>query len=543
MITWTASTIAAGSGNLWYRFRVRRVGDDFRIVKDYGPDNFIAWTASDHEGTFEVEASVRNLASGAISVTKSRFEMRSNVTGDIPVVNATTHPMVFLYSAPPCPPESRMRVRFQSAGEQPQFTPWQQCKPGFSMNFYLAGMYAQTPYRARHLIDSGFDVEEGPEVHFSTRKEEILPVSQSVLKSAKGTGLLLQSTIVKNVVATDLEGKLMWYYPQPVMLMTDPQPGGYFWATTGGPTFGAPPSGLDHETIREFDAAGMTIAETSVARVNEQLAPMGKSQITGFHHEAERLPDGRVLALGMEERILVDVQGPGPVDVIGDVVIIMDRDLQIKWVWDAFEHLDVKRLATLGETCVGCASLSKVANDWTHVNSVQQTPDGNLLISARNQDFVYKVDYENGEGDGHVIWKLGKGGDFQLNLSDPLAWFSHQHDARYTPDGKTITLYDDSNVRQSLDPKAHSRGQALRIDETNMTADLILNADLGVFSSALGSAQQLPNGHYMFLSGFLSDNTSLLAEVDPQGNIVYELHTGAQQYRTFRMRDLYTAPE
>jgi hypothetical protein len=71
----------------------------------------------------------------------------------------------------------------------------------------------------------------------------------------------------------------------------------------------------------------------------------------------------------------------------------------------------------------------------------------------------------------------------------------------------------------------------------------VLNADLGVFSSALGSAQKLPNGHYVFVSGFLPGNTSLTAEVDSNGQIVYELRTASQQYRAFRMRDLFTAPE
>jgi arylsulfate sulfotransferase len=532
MITWTATASGAGPGTLWYRFRARLIGRDFRTVKDFGPDNSFDWTATDHEGTFEIEATTRNLASGASSAAKAQYEMLSNVTGRVPVVKATSHPLVFLYSAPPCAAESRMRVRFETNGGPAQHTPWKRCQSGKSMNFYLAGLRTQTRYTATHIVDTGSSFHSGPAIGFTTGKEIILPASQTVVQPAEDGGILLQSAIVKNVIATDLGGNLLWYYAQPVMLMTDPESDGYFWAIIGG-------GDLSHQTIRKFDVAGMTLTETNVARINEQLAALGKSPITGFHHEACRLPDGRILALGTEERILTDVQGPGPVDVIGDMVIVINADLQVLWTWDAFEHLDVKRKATLNETCTSCATLAPRANDWTHLNSAEQTPDGNLLISARNQDFIYKIAYENGNGDGHVIWRLGQGGDFQLNSPE---WFSHQHDARYTYDGDTITLYDDGNLRHAIDPTAHSRGQALRIDEQNMTADLILNADLGVFSSALGSAQRLPNGHYMFLSGFLSDNTSLIAEVDPSGRIVYQLHTGAQQYRTFRMRDLFTAP-
>lgn len=536
MVTWTAS--ASGPAPLWYRFRVRRIGEDFRTVKDFGPDNSFEWTAADYDGVFEIEASVRGTApASAIASTKARFQMLSNITAGFAKVTATSHPLVFLYSAPPCAPEHRIRVRFHSAGEPVHYTDWKPCKAGASVNFYLAGMYPQTGYTARHIIDTGTAFEESANIHFATAKEKILPASQTVIQG-DGEGLLLQSDIVKNVIATDLSGKLLWYYPKPVMLMTSTEPGGYFWALSGNGN-----ADLSHQTITEFDLAGTTISETNVARINEQLTALGKPPITGFHHDVSRLPDGRIVALGTEERILTGVQSPGPVDVIGDAVIVLDRDLQLVWTWDAFASLDVKRRATLGETCASCATLAKMANDWTHTNSVEQTPDGNLLISVRNQDFIYKIDYENGAGDGHVIWKLGKGGDFTLNVADPGAWFSHQHDAHYTRDGSTITLYDDSNVRRAADPYAHSRGQAIRIDEKTMTAELILDADLGVFSSALGSGQKLPGGHYQFLSGFLPGNTSLTTEVDAGGRIVYQLATGAQQYRSFRMRDLYTPPQ
>ncbi len=532
MITWTASADSGSPGTLWYRFRVRRIGESFRVAKDYSPDNSFEWSATDHEGRFEIEASVRNLATREISAAKSQFEATAIVTGRAPVVSPTDHPLVFLYSAPPCAGESRMRIRFEAPGDPPHFTPWKSCKSGATMNFYLAGMYPETPYIARHIVDTGSAFHEGPAIVFNTERQRIVPVKQTVVQARDGGGLMLQSTIGPNLVATDLDGELMWYYPKPVMLMTQPSRGGTIWAIF--------PGGV----IREFDVAGMTLTETNVARVNEQLAALGKGPINGFHHEVSRLPDGRVMVLASEERIVNDLQGPGPVDVVGDMIIVMNRDLQVVWTWDAFDHLDVKRKATLNEICAAsCATLAKTANDWTHANSLQQTPDGNLLLSARNQDFVYKIAYENGEGDGHVIWKLGNGGDFQLKVADPLAWFSHQHDARFAGDGRTITLFDNSNVRQSLDPKAHSRGQAIRIDEQSMTAELVLNADLGVFSSALGSAQKLPNGHFVFLSGSLPGNTSLTTEVDENGKIVYQLRTASQQYRTFRMRDLYTAPE
>src|SRR5262249_23542339 len=155
-------------------------------------------------------------------------------------------------------------------------------------------------------------------------------------------------------------------------------------------------------------------------------------------------PDGRILALAASERILTDVQGPGDVDVLGDTIVVLDANLQLLWAWDTFDHLDTHRVALQGETCVqaanGCDTfyLAPTANDWTHGNSLQLTPDGNILYSSRHQDWVIKIDYRNGEGNGDILWRLGKDGDFQMLSDDPSPWFSHQHDASIGEDGTVL---------------------------------------------------------------------------------------------------------
>jgi hypothetical protein len=92
-------------------------------------------------------------------------------------------------------------------------------------------------------------------------------------------------------------------------------------------------------------------------------------------------------------------------------------------------------------------------------------------------------------------------GDFQILSTDPQPWLSHQHDANIASDNATLLVFDDGNTPAATDPAAHSRGQVLRIDEANRVATLTLNADLGGYSYALGSAQQLPNGDFHFDSG------------------------------------------
>ena len=61
-------------------------------------------------------------------------------------------------------------------------------------------------------------------------------------------------------------------------------------------------------------------------------------------------------------------------------------------------------------------------------------------------------------------------------------------------------------------------------------------------------AQLLPNGNYHFDAGFLPDPANPVArisqalEVDASGNIVWGMQINAQEYRSFRLNDLYTPP-
>jgi len=415
------------------------------------------------------------------------------------------------------------------------------------MNFYLGGLRAQTQYLVRHKVDTGSAFEEGPILSLTTPEARSdLPAQKVLLEPSSKSGILLQAGIASNPMATDLNGNIIWYYPGDLdfnlagpFLLLSPDRGGYFWGVIQNNK-----GDQSQQILRQFDLTGRTVIETNAARVGEQLAVMGKRPIGAFHHEARRLPDGKIAVLASVEQIFTDFQGPDPVDVLGDMIVILDGNLQVVWAWDGFDHLDVKRLSTTNDRCPfgGCPPLflAPAAIDWLHANSVEQTPDGNLVLSSRHQDWVIKIDYRNGEGSGQVLWRLGKDGDFQFNSTDPYPWFSHQHDAKFLPDNETIILFDNGNLRNLADRSANSRGQVIHLDEGNRIATLVLNADLGVYSAALGSAQSLLDGNYHFNAGVLSDASSRAIEINPSGQPVYELEIHAPQYRTFRMNDIYT---
>ena len=159
--------------------------------------------------------------------------------------------------------------------------------------------------------------------------------------------------------------------------------------------------------------------------MNEQLVAKGYPTILTFNsHEGRNLPDGNIGVLAYRDVVSTSAQGgtpTHPVDIIGSMMLVLDHNLQLLWAWDSFAHQDINRAATLGDTCTqgsgGCTTFNPaftVANDWLHSNAIEGTTDGNIIISERSQDWVLKINYANGTGDGSVIWRMGAGGDFTI---------------------------------------------------------------------------------------------------------------------------------
>src|SRR4029077_8962896 len=194
---------------------------------------------------------------------------------------------------------------------------------------------------------------------------------------------------VPNPSATDLSGRVEWYY--------DTQQSGLGITNMNTVTLlpGGTVIGLgndrysvrnNRDVLREIDLAGNPIRETNLAAVNAQLAALGHEVIYGFHHDVQRLPDGSLAVLTYPERT-VPINGV-PTNYIGEMVVVLDPDFQVKWAWDAFDHLDVNRGPVLGEVVsAGSPGPTTVvpnfpAVDWLHVNGVSLSPaDGNLVLS------------------------------------------------------------------------------------------------------------------------------------------------------------------
>ncbi len=554
-VTWTATASDVGSSPV-YQFSAAPHGGTFHVLRDFSPTASFTWTPM-REGGYDIEVTVKDGYSAAETASSAAVvAVGSRVTGPQAVVTPTLNPLVALYSVPPSAAGS-VFVQFAVAGDHPAWrnTDARAVEPGKSTNFFIAGMLPNTTYEMRHVFSDGTGAEP---VLFTTGSiPTTLPVPALTVRQPAGPQSDLDQDLISHSVpagtlplVTDLQGRVAWYY--------DVQQSGLglrsFGVGTlvpGGTVLGLGQDGYSVrnslDVLREIDLAGDPVRETNLAAVNAQLAALGHEISYGFHHDVQRLPNGDTVVLAYTER-KIDINGT-PTNYIGDLIVVLDADFQVKWAWDAFDHLDVNRGPVLGEIVNhGEPGPESVVPDypavsWLHDNAVSLSPaDGNLLLSVRHQDWVIKIDYENGAGDGHIVWRLGAGGDFAVNSADPSPWFSHQHNAHYIDD-HTLILFDNGNTRRATDPGAHSRGQVWALDETNMTATPVLNADLGSYSGALGAAERLSNGNYSFTLGTNGPvpirPPAHTVEVTPTGVKVFDLEANTPEYRSYRVRTLY----
>ena len=161
--------------------------------------------------------------------------------------------------------------------------------------------------------------------------------------------------------------------------------------------------------------------------------------------------------------------------------------------------------------------------DFFHINSVDLDDDGNLLISSRSMQTVYKLDHS-----GKILWRLGgKSNDFDIG---PGAHFAWQHDARRQPDG-TLTIFDNGATPAV---EKLSRGLILELDEQAMSATLVRQyTHPKILSGSQGSTQLLGNGNVFVGWGEVPH----VSEFDYAGRMLFDAVLGAkyQSYRAFRL--------
>lgn len=237
--------------------------------------------------------------------------------------------------------------------------------------------------------------------------------------------------------------------------------------------------------------------------------------LPGDMHEFQITPRGTALVT-VYQKIPYDlspVGGPKHGTLLDSMVEEVDIATgKVLFQWRASDHIPL----TASHQVISddpddlIASAPDEPYDFAHLNSVDIDLDGNLLISARHTDTIYKVDRDTGD----IIWRLGgKNSDFTL---PPDARFGSQHDVRRHRDG-TITMFDNSDPPQVRD---QSRVLRLRLHLNTMRATVVEQREHpgGVLTRSQGNAQLLPNGGYFVAWG----SDPHISRFGPDGHLLFD---------------------
>jgi arylsulfate sulfotransferase len=432
-----------------------------------------------------------------------------------------------------------------------------------AVSIYVAGMKAFTTYHMRAIVDfpdgtqfldadhtfttGGLPSYRIPPVTV-TNYNGLTPASGVEILNVVGASPSAGTTLPpdQNPVWADVfdtQGNLIWYF--------DYDPTGQYGGGVA-PIKLLPNGDILAKTVPglwEADLAGNTVHFMNVQTLNTLLAYYGfKADVSDFSHDFAILPNGHLVVNTIHYKTFSSLPGfPVGVTVEGDYLVDLDQNWNPVWTWDTFDHLDVNR-RVFGFP------------DWTHGNAVIYSPDdGNLVYSMRNQSWVIKIDYENGQGNGNVLWRFGNQGDFTLDAGAPAAWQYGQHYPIFLSPNSTgkfrLGVFDDGNFRVMDDagdtcgttgqPACYSRIPIYDVDESAKTVHVEWEDKTDpLYSPFLGSMQILNNGNVEFDSGAVSQvpPAARIMEVTQQTPPVpvWEMDVnGYFVYRALRIPSLY----
>jgi arylsulfate sulfotransferase len=522
----------------------------------------------DAAGNYTAPATTANSTATVTATSKSDPTKSASASVTIVaagIVASTANPQVATYTITP-PSTANVSIQFGTDTTY-GLTTWQQPTPagGAPVSIFVAGMRINTPYHMRAVLKFS-DGSEFDDVDHSFTTGDIpvanLPSVSTVTTPGAtpqpGVELLdlVGGVAQRSIAVSDLAGNIIWTYDtglaqgfigNPVKLL----PNGHFLMNV---SLGQPDGA--NSFLLEVDLAGNTIWSLNFGQLNKalSLATCAGCNITivGTHHDFVALPNGHILVLAAETLPESGLTGfPNPVNVTGDVIIDLDENRNPVWVWSEFDHLDLNRHPIFFP-------------DWTHTNGIVYSPDDkSLLISVRHQHWIVKIDYNDGQGTGNIIWKLGHEGDFTLvGGTDPQDWFYAPHDVTIISPNSTgifqLLLFDNGNQRV-LDSggttcgttiPCESRVPILQLDETAKTATIEWVDDLDpLFSIFGGSARLLSNGNVEFDEcgpTVTGTNTTIskgvifeVTKTTPPQTVFQMTVTGQNAYRAFRIPSLY----
>ena len=193
-------------------------------------------------------------------------------------------------------------------------------------------------------------------------------------------------------------------------------------------------------------------------------------------------------------------------------------------VWDPFSFLDPINERTNAANSdpginsnspamMACAGSALPVEEWTHSNSLQVAPTGEILQSIRHLDTVIAISPMF----DRIAWRIGRFSS-SFAFPNPSDKFYHQHFAHMLPNGHLL-LFDNGDGRPAAEGGLYSRGLELSLDWNTMTARKIWQyrhplaggSSTYKYSNSQGEAIRLENGNTLVLFGSDVDPATLAA--------------------------------
>ncbi len=344
-------------------------------------------------------------------------------------------------------------------------------------------------------------------------------------------GVLVTTSNTPYVAIVDDHGVPLWYKETqaPVIGVHRRPDGRLAWSELLGGAYGVDPSrGWE---IHNLDGSLQRVVKTVGSPTD--------------HHELLRLDSGNDLAITYKIRTGVDMTGVDCKVLSGGSVpcgdVVTDLEIQelrpngtVVWTWNSKDHTTPTE-STQPFVLPDPNSPTNSAVDLFHANSVFEAGNGDLLVSARAMNAVFRINRNTGK----IRWKLGgkpptEPGAVDLQIvGDPFGGPVGQHDARIGDDG-TITMFDNRTNPLVSNP-GPSRAVAYDVDVAAGTATMVDELRRSDGRTTLGLGSYIRNADGSGIIGW-GPFQPVIEEVDSDGDRVFGFtwQSGGPQYRAVK---------
>lgn len=247
-------------------------------------------------------------------------------------------------------------------------------------------------------------------------------------------------------------------------------------------------------------------------------------------HDMQQTADGNYLLISYVPRPgtvdLTNFNGDPSGTVYDGVVQKVSPDGKLLWEWSTEGHVAFSEAERWWPT------LAAPPYDYAHVNAIEPLPGGDVLVSARHADAIYRIDGQTGA----IEWKLGGTPTPEsLNVeNDPLGDepLAGQHDVRYLGHGRISVFDNGTAIRPPRVVRYRIEGNTAMLIDSRSDARVPLSVCCGSARFEGGSVLTSWGG------------TELITEADRAGDPTFDLEFDVSlSYRAVPVDDVLTRRE